>query len=300
MSRYWAEGRTESGHASSTLVLTDRHGLFASVLICLGHTFALSNKVGVARDPAFMSKQQLPASGQKRVLRYHVPPSSLVSMDQHSGYCMATSIHELPASGQKHAWWYYMPHGHSSAWINTVGGPLQAIQPPRLTMFFWSCAETAHRQALSQQSQGLRLASQERSRSPARADTARRLAASTLVEAAQMDTAAVHHDSRALTTQPGSAEPDPDTDAQITVAGHFRLAASAFRTAAHLYALHGKVTSSNHPTLGQTPEAADSVQSASPMTSAPSSRQEGTTPFDMSQLRQAQAAIHRSQGWQKQ
>ena len=193
-----------------------------------------------------------------------------------------------------------MPHGHSSAWINTVGGPLQAIQPPRLTMFFWSCAETAHRQALSQQSQGLRLASQERSRSPARADTARRLAASTLVEAAQMDTAAVHHDSRALTTQPGSASPDPDTDAQITVAGHFRLAASAFRTAAHLYALHGRVTSSNHPTLGQTPEAADSVQSASPMTSAPSSRQEGTTPFDMSQLRQAQAAIHRSRGWQKQ
>ena len=191
---------------------------------------------------------------------------------------MATSIHELPASGQKQTWWYYMPHGHSSAWINTVGGPLQAIQPPRLTMSFWSCAETAHRQALSQQSQGLRLASQERSRSPARADTARRLAASTLVEAAQMDTVAREHDHRALVTmvQPGSSEPDPDT---VTIAGHFRLAASCFRTAARHYETHrAKLANSNHPTLGQTLEAAVPVQSAPPVTSAPSSPQEGTTP----------------------
>ena len=49
------------------------------------------------------------------------PPSSIICIDQHSGYCMATSIHQLPASGQKRASWYYVPLDHSSAWINTVG-----------------------------------------------------------------------------------------------------------------------------------------------------------------------------------
>ena len=146
MSRYWAEGRTESGHASSTLVLTERHGLFATVFICIGHTLALSNKVGVARDRAFMSKQQLPASGQNRVSRNYVPPSSLVSMDQHSGYCMATSIHELPASGQKHALWYYMPpmvtclHG-STQWV----GPCRPFDLHISLCFFGA----AHRQPTS-------------------------------------------------------------------------------------------------------------------------------------------------------
>ena len=146
---------------------------------------------------------------------------------------------------------------------------------------FWIWAETAHRQALSEQSQGLRVASQARSRSPARADTAQRLAASALSEAAQLEQAAAHHDRRALfmMMQPGSAAPDPDADAQMSVAGHFRLAASSFRTAARLYELHrAELASGNHPTLGQTPEAAVSVQSAPPVTSAPSSRQEGTTP----------------------
>ena len=52
---------------------------------------------------------QLPASGQKRVSLYYVPSLSLVSMDQHSGYCMATSIHQVPVSGQRRASWYYVP-----------------------------------------------------------------------------------------------------------------------------------------------------------------------------------------------
>ena len=146
---------------------------------------------------------------------------------------------------------------------------------------FWIWAETAHRQALSEQSQGLRVASQARSRSPARADTAQRLAASTLSEAAQLEEAAVHYDRRALfmMMQPGSAAPDPDADAQMSVAWHIRLAASSFRTAARLYELHrAELASGNHPTLGQTPEAAVPVQSAPPVTSAPSSRQEGSTP----------------------
>ena len=199
---------------------------------------------------------------------------------------MATSIHQLPASGQKCAWWYYMPHGHFSALINTVGSACQPASLRVLAVFsspdplgtFWIWAETAHRQGLLNQSQALRAASQSRSRSPAKADTAQRLAESAAAQAAQMELLAADHDRRALCMmmQPGSAAVDPDADEQMSTAWHFRLAASSFRTAARLYELHrAELTCSNHPTLGRTPAAAVSVL---PVTSAHSSSHAGTTP----------------------
>ena len=156
---------------------------------------------------------------------------------------------------------------------------MQALRPPPLGMV-WIWAETAQRQALSEQSQGLRVDSQACSRSPVRAGTAQHLAASALSQAAQMEQMGAEHDRRALfmMMQPGSAAPDPDADDQMTVAWHFRLAASSFRFAARLYELHrAELACSNHPTLGQTPEAAVSVLLSPPVTSAHSSILAGMT-----------------------
>ena len=151
---------------------------------------------------------------------------------------------------------------------------------PDPLVMFWIWAETAQRQALLNQSQGLRAASQARSRSPVRADTGQHLAASALSQAAQMEQMGAEHDRRALVLmmQPGSAAPDPDADDQMTVAWHFRLAASSFRSAARLYELHrAELAGGNHPTLGQTPEAAFSVLLSPSVKSAHSSILAGTT-----------------------
>ena len=140
----------------------------------------------------------------------------------------------------------------------------------------WTFAETAHRQALLEHSLGLRVASRARSRSPAKADRTQLRLASVQSEAAQLEQAAKDHDRRAVSMmmQPGIISPHFEAEALMSVAGHFRIAARSFRIAAQHYETHiAKLANSNHRTLCQTPEAAVPVQSAPPVTSAPSSPQ---------------------------
>ena len=134
---------------------------------------------------------------------------------------------------------------------------------------------------MSEHSCGLKVASRARSRSPASADRAQRLAASALSEAAQLEKLATMHKRRGVTMmmQSGRIESNIEAEAQMEVEWHFRSAARSFRIAAQHYEAHiAKLADSNHPTEGQTPEAAVPAQSAPPVTSAPSSPQEGTTP----------------------